>query len=210
MEVFDFGTTAFLAGSNSLVVMSDTKGIIGETNTLTEEVTPVKGKKAPIKFVRRGATNKQPVEVMEKIYDLSTLGANIAFNAKMAYGDGIMVVKKKRDESGKIVLDEQIESEQQEVFKFLSDNNYINATQEWSMDIVTFYEAYCELIFARGGNKIVQINPVESTNSRLSVASEKTGEIEYHGYSYKWHEGTPDDVTTTRLIDRRAQYATFV
>lgn len=203
MEVFDFGSTVFLAGSASLVVMSDTKGLIGDTSTLTEDITP-KGKKEQIKFVRRGNNNKQPVEVMQKIYDLSTLGANIAFNAKMAYGDGIMVVKKKRNDAGEIVIEEQLQSEQEEVFRFLIENNYINSVQEWAMDIVTFYEGYSEFVFGRGVNKIVQINPVESTNSRLSVANESTGEIEYHGYSVKWHEGNPDDVKVTKLIDRRA------
>ena len=204
MVVFDFGNTAFLQSSSTLVVMGDTRDMIGDSNTLTEDITP-KGKKESIKFVRRGATNQQPVEVMKKIYELSTLGANVAFNSKMAYGDGIMVAKKVRDKvTGKITIEEQLESEQPEIFKFLIENNYINSTQEWSNDIVVFYEGYAELIFGRGENKIVQINPVESTNSRLSVANEKTGEIEYHGHSVKWHEGNPDDVKVTRLIDRRA------
>lgn len=204
MEIFDFGTTAYLAGSGSVVIMGDTKGLVGDSTTPVEDVA-IKGKKETMKFIKRGASNKQPVEVIEKINELSTLGANVAFNAKMAYGDGIMVAKKVRDKvTGKITIEEQLESEQPEIFKFLTDNNYVNSTQEWSMDIVVYYEGYAEFIFARGANKIVQINPVESINSRLTEANEETGEIEYHGYSVKWHEGNPEDVKVTRLLDRRA------
>lgn len=204
MKIFDFGTTAYLAGSGSVVTMGNTKGLVGDSTTPVEDVT-IKGKKGTMKFIKRGTSNKQPVEIIEKINELSTLGANVAFNAKMAYGDGIMVAKKVRDKvTGKITIEEQLESEQPEIFKFLTDNNYVNSTQEWSMDIVVYYEGYAEFIFGRGVNKIVQINPVESINSRLTEANEETGEIEYHGYSVKWHEGNPEDVKVTRLLDRRA------
>lgn len=203
-KIHEVGNTFFLDGSSTLVVeMSDSKEMVGDSNTRTEAITP-KNVKADIKFVYRGSNNKQPIEVVEKIFALSTLGATIAFNAKMAYGDGVMVVKKKRDEAGKIILDEQLESEQEEIFKFLTDNNYINSVQEWSMDIVTLFESFGELIFARGVNKIVRIKPVESTNSRLSVADEVDGEIKWHGYSTKWHEGSPDDVKATALLNRRS------
>lgn len=202
-EVFDFGSTAYLSGSKSVVLFSDAKEMVGDTNTPTDAITP-KGSKIEVRFVRRGAGNKQPIEVMDKIYNLSTLGSNVAFNSKMAYGDGIMVVKKERDATTKeIKIVEQLPSEQPEIFKFLSDNNYTNSQQEWGNDITVFHEGYSELVFGRGINKIVEINPVESVNSRLSIANEETGEIEYHGYSLKWHEGTPDDVKITPLLDRR-------
>lgn len=200
--VFDFGSTVYLAGGNAIIEFTDSKEMVGDSNTQTESVTPTNKKKLQLKFVKRGTSNKQPIEVMDKIYANSTLGANIAFNAKMGYGDGIMVVKKERQEDGSIKAVEQLPSEQPEIFKFLLDNNYINSVQEWAMDLVTFYESYAEFIFGIGGNKIVQLNPVESVNSRLSVANDD-GNIEYLGYSLKWHEGNPSDVTITPLINRR-------
>lgn len=204
-EIFDFETTAYLSGSKALVIFSDSKEMVGDTNTPTKDLTPKNMSTKQIKFVRRGTANKQPVEVMDKIFALSTLGANVEFNSKMAYGDGIMVVKRERDPVTKeIKIVEQLPSEQKEIFQFLLDNNYIFATQEWANDIVCFFESYCELIFPRGGsNKIVEINSVESVNSRISKADEETGKIEYHGYSTKWHENDQSDLKVTPLLDRK-------
>ena len=203
-EVFDFENTAYLSGSKALVVFTDSKEMVGDTNTPTKDLTPENMKNEQIKFVQRGTTNKQPVEVMDKIYGNSTLGANVQFNSKMAYGDGIMVVKKERDPVTKeIKIVEQLPSEQKDIFQFLLDNNYNNATQEWANDIVCFFESYCEFIFARDkSNKIVQLNAVESVNSRISKANEE-GIIEYHGYSTKWHEGSQPDLKATPLLDRK-------
>jgi hypothetical protein len=204
-EVFDFETTAYLAGGKAAVFFTDSKEMVGNTNTPTADLTPTNMKSTQIKFVKRGTTNKQPVEVMDKIYANSTLGANIQFNSMMAYGDGIMVVKKERDPVTKeIKIVEQLPSEQKEIFQFLDDNNYSYATQEWANDIICMYEAYCELIFPRDkSNKIVEINHVESVNSRISLANIETGAIEYHGYSTKWHEASQPDLKATPLLDRK-------
>lgn len=204
-EVFDFGTTAYLAGGSALVVLSDSREMVGDSRTPVEDVTPVNQKKKTLSFVRRGQSNKQPVEVMEKIYANSTLGANVAFNAKMAYGDGVMVMRKRKDAAtGKVTIEECLESEYPDVFSFIRDNNYVNCVQEWANDIVALFEGYVEFIFARDkSNRIVRINPIESVNSRLSVADEKTHKVEWHGYSMKWHEGMADDVKVTPLLDRR-------
>lgn len=206
-EVFDFENTAYLKGSKALVIFSDSREMVGDTNTRTDDLEPINKKGKLIKFVKRGNNNKQPVEVMEKVYLNSTLGANVQFNSKMAYGDGIMVVKKERDPVTKeINIVEQLPSEQPDIFQFLLDNNYNNATQEWANDIVVFFESYAEFIFARDNkttSKIVQLNPIESVNSRLSKADDVTGLIEYHGYSTKWHESSQPDLKATPLLDRR-------
>jgi len=203
-EVFDFETTAYLSGSSAVVIFADSKEMVGDSTTPTADIEPANKKGTQIKFVKRGASNKLPVEVMEKIYNLSTLGSNVAFNSKMAYGDGIMVVKKERDATtNEIKLVEQLDSDQPEIFKFLTDNNYVNTAQEWANDIVVFYETYAEFIFGRDNGKIVRLNPVESVNSRLSVANEVTGLIEWHGYSTKWHESAQPDLVATPLLDRR-------
>lgn len=206
-EVFDFENTAYLKGSKALVIFSDSKEMVGDTNTRTDNLEPINKKGTTIKFVKRGTSNKQPIEVMDKVYANSTLGANVQFNSKMAYGDGIMVVKKERDSKTKeIKIVEQLPSEQKEIFQFLLDNNYNNATQEWANDLVVLFESYVELIFSRDNkptSKIVQLNPIESVNSRLSKANDDTGLIEYHGYSTKWHESSQPDLKATPLLDRR-------
>ena len=119
----------------------------------------------------------------------------------MGYGDGVMVVKKVRTAEGKVEIQEQLPSEQQEIFNFLLENNYINSLQEWAMDLTTFYDGYAGFRFAPNG-KIVAIDPIESVNSRLSKANDE-GLIEYHGYSLKWHENNTQDIKVTPLIDRR-------
>ena len=150
-EVFDFGNTLYLAGGSAFVELTDSKEMVGDSTTPTESITPVNKKSFEVKFVKRGMSNKQPVEVMEKIYANSTLGANVAFNAKMGYGDGIMIAKKVKDKDGKIEIIEQLPSEQPDIFRFLLENNYVNSVQEWAMDLVTFFESYVEFLFGKGG-----------------------------------------------------------
>lgn len=200
-EVFDFETSAYLSGGKAIVEIVSSSSIVGESNTPTESITPINKQGKSLKFVKRGDTNKQPVEVMDKIYANSTLGANVAFNAKMSYGDGILVARKIRDDNGDIKLQELLESEAPEIFRFIKDNNYLYSIQEWAMDLVAFYESYVEIIFDRNGNNIAQVNSIESVNSRLSEADDN-GVIQWHGYSLKWQEGTPDDVQITPLLLR--------
>lgn len=205
-DVFDFGNTAYLQGSKTAITFSDHKEMVGDTNTPKSNIEPKNGKlygEKEVDFAKKGLNDKQPVEIMDKIFDLSTLGSNVAFNSKMAYGDGIMVVKKMRDEKTKeIKIVEQLPSEQPEIFKFLEENNYIGSAQEWGNDITVFNEGYVEFVFARGENKIAEIHYIESVNSRISIADDN-GDIKYHGRSLKWHESNPDDVQITPLLDRR-------
>ena len=153
----------------------------------------------------RGRDNRLPVEVLAKVHANVTVGSNVDFNAKMAYGDGIMVVRKRRAPGGgKTVLEEVLPAEEPEVFAFLAENNYVNTVQEWANDLAVFGDTYAELIFSRDkrGGKVVSLLPVESVNSRLSEADERTGRIEWHGYSTRWHEGCVDggDVAVTPCL----------
>jgi len=204
-EIIELQPFAFLPGSKSIVFMSDSSEMVGDSSTPTKAITHGKGTtKKEIKFVQRGATNTLPIEVMEKVNDNVTVGSNVDFNARMAYGDGLMVVRKQQNKKGKIELVPVLDTEQPDIFEFLLNNNYVNSIQEWANDICVFADSFVEIIFGRGNDKIVSIRPVESVNSRISVADEKTGEIEYHGYSTKWHENVSDEnVTITRLINRR-------
>jgi len=129
-EVFDFTTSAYLAGAKAMVVMCDSRDMVGDANTPTDDIT-IKGMKEQIKFVKRGQNNNLPAEMMDKVYANVTVASNIEFNAKMAYGDGVMVMKKVKDPAtNKVVLEEQLASEYPDIFKFLEDNNYVNSVQD--------------------------------------------------------------------------------
>ncbi len=202
-EVFDFNTTAYLAGAKAIVVMGDSKDMVGDANTPTDDIT-IKGIKEQVKFVKRGTNNNLPAEMMDKVYANVTVASNIEFNAKMAYGDGIMVMKKVKDATtGVVRFEEQLASEQPDIFKFLEDNNYVNAVQEWCNDLSVFYDSYAEIILEAGSNKVASIQPCETINSRVSLVNPLTGKIEYHGFSTQWKQGSPTDIVATPLLDRR-------
>ena len=204
-EVYDFGATAYLAGASALVELADSTEMIGDSRVVVSSgKQPKNNKKLSVEFVKRGQNDRQAVEVLDKIYGSSHLGANVSFNAKAGYGDGIMVVKKVRNEAGDIVLQEQLPSEQPEIFQFLEENNYTNSVQEWAMDQTVFYESYAEYILNRdkAKRKIVRLNPVETINSRISKAN-ADGRTEWHGYSLGWNNDETDDLEVNSLIDRR-------
>ena len=201
-EVFDFNTTAYLAGAKAVVIMSDSRDMIGDAGTPYSYVTDPKTK-ASIQFVSRGQNNQLPIEIMDKVNANVTVASNVEFNAKMAYGDGILVMKKVKDPvTKKVTLEEQLPSEQEEIYKFLEDNNYTNSIQEWCNDLTVFFDSYAEIILEEGSTKVASIKPIESINSRLSLVNPKTYKIDYHGYSIKWKVGQVDDIDITPLLDR--------
>lgn len=196
------GGAVFLSAGKALVVMSDYSDLV--TDRTFSPIAVEKPKDGPgkdINFVPRGSNNKLPTEIMDKVYKNVAVASSIDFNAKIAYGDGVIVCKKERDATGKVVFTEQLESEQPEIFKFLEDNNIKRTIEEWANDLVVFAEGYCEIIITKDGKKIYSIAQKEVTQSRVSQANEKTGKIEYHGYSAKWEEGSQDDITTSVLLE---------
>jgi hypothetical protein len=72
--------------------------------------------------------------------------------------------------------------------------------------MAVFYDGFVEFIFNRDirAPKIVMLRQKEAAFSRLSEQDEKSGRIEWHGYSAKWNEGNPDDLTVTPFLDREA------
>lgn len=201
--VYEIGDSAFLSGSKSIVVVGDSKGFLDATKDQKVSVTP-KGSKKTIDFIPHGEDNKLPLQVVDKIYKNITTASNIDFNTRISIGDGLLVVKKKKNDEGKVVYEEMIESELSDIFEFLKNNNVERILHEAASDLVTFYDGYIELILSRDENnpKVSMVRYKEATFSRLSVMDEKTSKIEYHGYSAKWGEGSVDDVIITPLLDR--------
>jgi hypothetical protein len=201
-EIFDFGTTAYLPGAKAVVTMVNSSAITNDAKR-SIDITP-KGKKDPIKFVSWGNNNSLPQDIMASSYKNVTVASNIDFNAKIAYGDTVMVCRKIRKDD-KIQYQEVLPDEAPDVFKFLEDNNINRIHQEFGNDMTVFFDGFVEFIFNREKKpKIVMMRQKEVAFSRLSEQDEKTGRIEYHGYSAKWAEGSPDDVVITPFLDRDA------
>ncbi|MBK5720138.1 hypothetical protein JGH11_04555 [Dysgonomonas sp. Marseille-P4677] len=201
--IFDFGTTAYLGKSSSFVSFEKDTGFLDDTKNTYATVEP-KNIKKEIEFVYWGKSNKLPVEILDKVHGNITVASNTDFNARISYGDGLIVAKKVKKDS-LISYEELLPSENPEIFEFLENNNVTRILQEAGNDLVTFADGYIELIFNRKEKaQIVKVRHKEVAFSRLSKQHEKTGIIEYHGYSSKWGESQQDDIIATPFLDRAA------
>lgn len=200
-----YETYAVTKGGKGIIKFSDNSDITTDRETSTVEIVP-KGKAAPIKFVPRGRNNNMMYDIMKKIGANVTVGSNVEFKNKVVYGDSVLVYRKYRDkETRKIIKEEVLPEEYPDIFDFIENNDIPFIRMEIANDLVIFYDAYVEYIFNQDTQpRLVQVKAKEATCSRISVIDERTGKSEYHGYSAKWHEGMPDDVIATPLLDRQA------
>ncbi|MGL4853181.1 MAG: hypothetical protein ACRC3Z_11155 [Phocaeicola sp.] len=191
-------------GGEAIITFSNNSDIVTDKEDNNVDITP-KNLKKTIPFVRRGSDNNLPYDIMTRIGNNITVGSNIEFKNRLIFGDSLLVYRKYRNEAGKIVKEEVLESEHPEIFEFIGNNDYDQIRHELGNDLAIFYDAFVEYIFSQEDNpKLVQIKVKESTCSRISEIDEKTGKSEYHGYSAEWHKGTPDDVIVTPLLDKQA------
>lgn len=207
-QVFDFGVTAYLPGGSAVVTIPNNRELAVDGKYPTVPITPAPGLgvKPPksINFVQWGAGNRLPLDIINKVYKNVTTGANIEFNSRLGAGDGIMVFRKVRS-GNKLEIQPLLDSEAPEVFDFLMKCNYGRILQEQIADLAVFGDANAEFEIGRDGNTVSLISHKEICYSRLSETNNK-GEIEWHGYSARWAEGTPEDVQVTRYLDRRKPY----
>ncbi len=204
MSIYDFGTTAFLGNAKAIVSVEKDTGFLDDTKDMVIPVPRTKDSNHTIKFVYWGKDNSLPVKILNKIHANVTVASNIDFNARISYGDGIMVVKKVRKE-GKIQYEELLESDKPDIFDFLRNNNMYRILQEAGNDMVTFGDSFVEFIVDRNQPpKIVMVRHKEAVFSRLSEQNERTGKIDWHGYSAKWQDAFPDDIVITPFLDRDA------
>ena len=210
-DVYQMGDTAFLPGAKAVVVMGEDVGFLEDKKFTPTTVTPSRGSAVAkeVDFVPFGKGDKLPPEIMQKIAENTIVGSNIEFKANMAYGGGLMVCRRKRDEAGEIKLEELLPAEAPEIFRFISDSNYLRVMQEIAADMVVFGDAFVYLSFGKrltkDRPKVVQIWHREMCFSRISKQDEKTKQIRYHGYSSEWGEqASPEDVIVTRMLDRKS------
>lgn len=199
-------TYAFVGGGKRhLLRLEDNTDLVTDVK---REGVPVKptNVKQEIKFMPRGRNDNLCYEVMKRIGSNVTVGSNVEHKMKIIVGDGVQVMRKRRNEQGKIVTEEVLEQEQPDIFAFLADNDYNQLRMELANDLFIFGEAYVEYVFNREEHpRLVQLKAKEATCSRVSQISEQTQRIEWHGYSAQWSGGGAADVVATPLLDR--QYA---
>lgn len=209
-DVVDLGNVAYLKGGRAAVVMGDYSGFLDDKNVTAVTVTPAKLSPVQVKdieFMPFGPKNSLPVDIMKKIHENTIVGSNIEFKAKIAYGDSLLIARKKRSETGEIELEELLPEDVPEIFKFIDDSNYFRMMQEVANDETVFWDSFVELVFGKrlkgAKPKIVQVRHKEMCFSRVSKQNDN-GDIEYHGISAKWGEGTsPEDVIVTKLLNRQ-------
>lgn len=199
-----YETYAILKGSQKPVKLVDSTDVVTD-----KENNPIpvicNNRKDPVNFMPRGRNNNMMYDVMRKVGTNVTVGSNIDHKTKVILGDGVLVYRKRRDEQGKIVREEMLESEIPEIFEFMENNDYEQIRMEIANDLTIFNDAYVEYLFDRNEKpRLVQVKSKEATCSRISELDEKSGKSEWHGYSAEWHKGTPTDVIATRLLDRQA------
>lgn len=192
-----------LSGGKEIVVFKDTTDIVTDRKV---DGIPVacKNHKAEISFVPRGNGNQLAYEIMKNIGSNVTVGSNVEHKNKIILGDGILVYRKKKDESGKVVKEEVLADECPEIFEFIENNDYDQTRLEIANDLAIFNDAYVKYYFDKNEPpRLVQIKALETTCSLISVLDEKTGKSEWHGYSAEWAEGIASDAVATPLLDRQ-------
>ena len=151
-----------------------------------------------IDFYGWGETNDLPQQLIKQAFRNNVLASNLDFNARISYGDTVQVVRKVI-ENNEIKYIPVLETEAQEIYDFLKDNNYPLLHQEITHDVTLLHNAFVELIMNKPCTKIVQIRHKEAAYSRLSVM--KAGVSELHGYCADWSKVSDNPVFATPLLD---------
>ncbi len=190
-ETFQFGDITVMPSALTLILDSPSRDSF-ETplTTLTNGI---------YKIVPWGDQNNLPSEVMAKVAKSEVVAANLDFNNRITYGQGLKPMMK--FVNGKEVHFE--ECMDAEVNAFFEDNDIAGYFLEQCSDMNTFFNAFPEIILDKGLSKILSLRSKEATFSRWGVADQNTGEIIRHFYSGKWNTGASEnDTTVTNVLNR--------
>lgn len=200
-----FGNYTVITGAVPAIIeemaAGSTKAIVKDAGDDAGKDFDVKGRTEPINFYPWGQDNDLPVKLIANSYKNNVLASNLDFNFKIAYGDGLQVVRWQMGANNKLEAVPLVYADAPEVFDFLEDNNIEVLLQELIHDTTLLHNGFVELIMNQRMNKCLQLRHKEAAYSRISTIDENTGKSEWHGYSSKWQDATPDDLTVTPLLD---------
>lgn len=207
IRIEDHKEYVLLKGGEILVLNLDTTDVVTDIDVQGVPVEhSVKGTTESIEFMPRGRDNDLPYEVMRGVLKNVTVSANLEFKCAVTYGEGVQVLRRHRNDAGKIEVHEVLPTEEPEVFEWLENNSFNSTLLETINDVRLFGEAYVQYIFSRDEKspKLVQVKPLETTCSRLSKIDEKSRRIKWHGYCADWNKRGIDgyEVIATPLLDR--------
>lgn len=135
------------------------------------------------RYIPWGFDDNTPNKVINKVYKHPTTSGGIEFNITMAYGDGVIPVKR-------TVVDDQLKLipvlDNADINQFLEYNNFNDYLLEQSTDLRCFFNVFSEIILNRdvaSKRKVIEINHKEAAFSRWSERTDDTGIVENHFYN---------------------------
>lgn len=204
-KIFQFGNTAYLSSTSTVVTMSETKNIFAVTDADPIEIpgiTDGKGKKYR-PAIPWGEDNDIPNIITTQSYKVPVLTSGMLFNICMGYGQGPIPVR--YDEKG----EPQKVTDNAEINAFWEENDVPGFFLEQVTDMMFFFNVMPEIILNNEKRpKIVEINHKEAQFSRWEEMNKK-GVIEHHFYSALWADEDSgetldqDTCFVTPVLERR-------
>lgn len=145
-----------------------------------------------------GADNNFPLEVRTLIEASDVMSTNITFNRDVCYGLGPKLVRLIKNTNGKVV--DYVELDSGAEYDWYIRNDISMFLLEQLTDLVTYHNAFPELIPEESGNKIYSLRHKEAMFSRWAMMDKK-GNIPFHYYCGDWESPTKDTVTQSKVID---------
>lgn len=195
---------AYLEVAHAAVITQETTRSMFDNPDADAKAATVDGK--PYKYIPWGGNDDTPNQVTKKVYKNPTPAGNMEFNITLAYGDGIIPVKR-TIENNQLKFIPVIDNT--EIDEFLSDNDINGYLLEQATDFRFFFNVFPEVILSRDTNpsarKIVELNSKEATFSRWSEMN-ADGKIPYHLYCSKFGTSKSiekEDIEVTDVLDAK-------
>ena len=192
IEIID-GVT-YLPGIESVLVMDSADDFRQDYDLDAQDI-------AGHKVVPWGPDNLLPNHVLEKISKNDIVSANLKFNRDVCFGLGPKLIRVLARSKGKITDYEEVASGEE--FDFFERNDIPLFIMEQLTDMVTFYNAFSELNYAKEGTKIATIRHREAVFSRWCEMN-RNADIKFHYYCSGWDRNPGDKdypIVTTRVLD---------
>ena len=196
----DNSGNAYISIPQAAVIIGDSKEMFTRPDAYPQPI-PAKvndTQKEPQMYdmVPWGQNNIFPNEILAKIAKSHDISSNLLFNIQVAYGDGIMPVKKTWNDAKKD-FDYTPILNNPDINEFFENNDMSVYLLEQLNDIYYFYNSFPEIILSRDPDsskrKVVSLQSKEAVFSRW-VKKNSEGVIDTHLYGSRWFEPQPGDM----------------